>query len=190
MSRQNEWGAGLGASIKVRGVPREVPGQGGVMVRVRERSWKDWWKPGGIGMSKAGNYRREVQSYSQVSHEARSREEVEFTCLRAGVSGEHLQEVVMSKLRTEAAPESNREGAVWCMQRKQNTHKSKDKRAWDLSKELQVLVCVVGTKRIKICPGWGRTLKRAALVLNKNSTEEHYSDGKCAVRVWVVCCGY
>lgn len=27
----------------------------------------------------------------------------------------------MSKLRTEAAPESNREGAVWCMQRKQHT---------------------------------------------------------------------
>ena len=122
VSRWNEWGAGLGASIKVRGVPREVPGQGGVMVRVRERSWKDWWKPGGIGTSKAGNYRREVQYYSQVSHEARSREEAEFTCLRAGVSGEHLQEVVMSKLRTEAAPESNREGAVWSTQRKQNTH--------------------------------------------------------------------
>lgn len=80
-------------------------------------------------MSKAGNYRRETQYYSQVSHEAGSREEVEFTCLRPGVSGEHLQEVVMSKPRTEAAPESNREGAVWCTQRKQNTHKSKDKRA-------------------------------------------------------------
>lgn len=33
-------------------------------------------------------------------------------------------------------------------------------------------------------------LKGAALVLNKNSAEEHYSDGKCAVRAWDVSCGY
>ena len=77
---------------------------------------------------------------------------MEFTCLRAGVAGEHLQEVVMSKLRTEAARDSNREGAIWCTQRKQNTHKSKDKRACDLFGERQVL-CVMGTKRTKIDPG-------------------------------------
>lgn len=35
-----------------------------------------------------------------------------------------------------------------------------------------------------------RMLKGEALLLNKNSTEEHYSDGKGAVRAWDVSCGY
>lgn len=79
-----------------------------------------------------------------------NREEGELNCPRAGVAVEHLQEVVISKMRTEDAQESNRGGTVW---RKQNTHRSRDKRVCDVFGELQVLVDVVGTKRTKAGPG-------------------------------------
>lgn len=42
-----------------------------------------------------------------------NREEGELNCPRAGVAVEHLQEVVLSKLRTEDAQESDRGGTVW-----------------------------------------------------------------------------
>ena len=41
----------------------------------------------------------------------------------------------------------------WCTQRKQNTHRSRDKRVCDVFGELQALVGVVGTKRTKAGPG-------------------------------------